>query len=232
MKYLLSDKQFKTKSEIKLFFKKYKDDNEVGTILQGLEHSVMFDLIKWHPSYNEWGYGGLNESKLIFKIAKDIKYKKQTTFSVTDVNRTWAFSYLKCIRAGTKETNKKHNVLRAARESINYQIHDFKDKCKINNLYECSIDKNFYSKKDIHVDHNFEVITFQRLIENFLKYKTLTYCNAPLTRDKYDHSCFPLEFKKEWLVFHKEYAVLRCIHKKYNLRGSRFNVFLSEDKIN
>ncbi len=49
MPYFIGTQKFKTKDEIRKYFKNYHDNTQVGTILQGEYKAVMNDLIKWHP---------------------------------------------------------------------------------------------------------------------------------------------------------------------------------------
>lgn len=220
--YSLGKKKFNTKKEIKQFLKDFKDNNSVGTSLPEPYHSVMFELLTWHPSFDEWNYNVMDKESLTFKIMIDKKYQRQKAFSVSDSERTWAFSYLKCIRAGTKEANKKSNVIMAARESIKSQIYGYKDSMELESgLYKCAIDGKMYDRSNIHVDHNYEIITFKKILEDFLTLKEMNYSTVPLTRDKFEYSCFFPDIDQEWKDYHRENAILRCIQKGYNLSGKK-----------
>jgi hypothetical protein len=223
--YQLADKKFRTKEQIKKFFKNYKDTNPVDSIVTEPYHTYLFELLKWHPEFHTWNYNNSAKECFQFKVIQDWKYGKYTAYSVRRIDvpgqAEWPFSYLKCITSNSIERNNKTNVMMAARESIQEQIYEYRDSQEgSNGMYRCVIDWKLYRKNDIHVDHHFKKTPFKKLLDEFLKSRGLDY-NLDMIKDKYDYHCFPTHIDSAWKSYHREHAILRCIHKRHNLRGRR-----------
>ena len=214
MTFALGSKEFRTKKEIQNYFKKYHDSRKVGTVLQGEQLSVMEDLIRRHPTYDEMSL----PDDLKFRIWSD-PYKNKT-YQVRGHHEWEVFSYLKCIKGATKSKNHRSNVISAARREIRDQIVAFRKAKEIDNLYICEI----CGKKtnDVDIDHNFEVITFQRLLDDFLKSKKTTYDQIKITH--IPTGGHVLTSPDEWATYHQENAILRCICRDCH-RGKKVNVF-------
>lgn len=209
MPYTLGQKDFKSKKDITKYFKTYKETKQENDILEEPYKSVMVDLVSWHPNYNEKWVDETTE----FKIGIDSYGLKN--FRIKNKNGWSVFSYLKCIRAHTPEKNHRFNVQRACRKAIKKQIEEFKSEAEQNGFWECEIDGNMYLGYEIHVDHNFEIITFQQLLDNFLDTLGKSYLDIKLIST--DGHLLGKQDKKDWREYHRLYCVLRCIHKKYNL---------------
>ncbi len=202
MPYIIGTKTFKTKDDIKQYFKKYHDTNPVGTILQGEYKAVMTDLIKWHPLYDDWNI--MNEPE--FKINLD--FYKNKNYSCLN-NGLWnVFSYIKCIKGGSIENNHYHNVVRAARNAIQEDIMKFRVSNINNGYYTCEICKNEY--KNIEVDHTFDIITFKQILTNFIKTENKDYKNFKLIYENEFH-LFNQEDEDKFITFHNIHAKLRCL---------------------
>ena len=205
MKHTFGPKTFKTKKEIKDYFRDYLKAGSVGDELAKEHLNVMKDLIKCHPEYDEiWGDR--------FKIG--IGKCNTKNYHVYDGETWWTFSYLKCIKAGNKNKNHTFNIARAARECIRDQISEYLVKMEFNEKYLCEIDKKHYHRCDVHVDHDFDKKTFAQLLKEFIGDRAnedikLVYNDG--------HHLFNEIDSEAWYAFHLENATLRIIHKRHNL---------------
>ena len=219
--YELGNEKFKTKKDMTNYFRDYKNLHDTGTVLSEPHHTTMFYLLQRHPEYEEWSYGNLELSDFEFKIISDSKWNTKG-FSVCDGNRTWNFSYLTCIKGCNKDQNNKRKVNIAARGSIAQQINKYRDSQQLTcGKFKCSLNGEFYNRNDIHVDHNYNIITFIKLLSDFLESKKLNYNSVKLTVDEHEHHCFFPDIDNEWQEYHKKHAVLRCINRFDNLSGKR-----------
>ena len=202
MPYFIGTQKFKTKDEIRKYFKNYHDNTQVGTILQGGYKAVMNDLIKWHPEYNNWNITTEPE----FKINLD--FYKNKNYSCLN-NGLWnVVSYIKWIKGGSIENNHYHNVVKSARKAIEDDIIAFRVSNCNNGYYKCEICKNEY--KNIEVDHVFDVITFKQLLSNFIKTENKNYKDFKLIYEKEFH-LFNKDDEHKWIKFHNIHAQLRCL---------------------
>ena len=218
VKYVFGSNSFKTKKEIQNYLKQYKDSKCAGDIVEEPYLTVLLGVYQWHPEYDEtW-----MSDDMIFKISKDERFGEMS-YVVINNGRVWDFSYLKCIKGGTKEKNKRFNVMNTARTLIKDQIYEFRDKNKIkvngSIKFKCEIDGKLYNPTDIHIDHNYEKLTFLTILDNFLTENNLTYETIPLVDDGEFYHNMTEKHKKLWKEYHKKNAILRCIFKTYNLSG-------------
>lgn len=211
MIYTLGAKEFKTKNAITAYFRNYLKTHDEGNTLSGEAYDIMADLIQWHPEYNaNWGNN--------FSVGKSVYGDKN--FIVNGET----YSYLKCIKGGTSEQNHRFNVIRACRYAIKSQTIEYLDDNEVSeNLYLCEISGECYPREQIHVDHNFNIITFQKIVENFLTELGISYVDITLLNEA-DSLCLvhllDSPFHGLFTDYHRKNAKLRIIHKDYNLSGS------------
>jgi hypothetical protein len=196
---------FKTKTEITKYFQSYHNSNEVGTILKGDHKAVMTDLIKKHPNYDKWNV----QEDVEFKI--DIGEYGEKKYLMKNGNEWQSFSYIKCIKSGSKENNIKSNVMRAARNAINDQIMEYRENNKENDLYKCSTCCKYF--KNIDVDHDFKELTFKTMFNNFMSIKKKEYQSFKLIKNT-NGSFFNSIDCNEWCNYHKNQAILRLLCRK------------------
>lgn len=201
MPYTLGNKLFRTKKAIIQYFQTYHNSHEVGTILTGEHHAVMFDLIKMHPLYDEWA------SVTKFRICKDL-YNMMYYQSHSESG--WqTFSYLKCIRNHSKAKNTRFNVINAGRRAIQRQIDEYRFENVVDDMFwKCAKCNEFFTSVDI--DHNYEIITFQTLLDNFISEYNKHYDDFNLI-NSCDGHIFNDEDKQLWNDYHRTNAVLRCL---------------------
>jgi len=116
-----------------------------------------------------------------------------------------------------KPRNSNHNLISALRNSINYQICEYRSKNSDKLICELC-----QSKNNIHIDH---IIHFQKIREDFINSTRLTipekFDDCPNTHQavfKYKD----LEFRKQWAKYHKENATLRPLCRDCNLSRPKY----------
>ena len=217
MKYTLGGRVFATKKAIKSYFQDYYRSNDVGTALEGEYKAVMADLIRRHPLYDAtWSTD--------FTIGLDDWGHKN--FKSGD----YTFSYNTCIEGQSLFKNQKKNVQNSARAAIESQIHKHRHKSRIAGMYLCDVCSGTFLKVD--VDHNFTIITFQTLLDNFMIAQCRGYADFEiLSTDSGD--LFNEVDRKQWCEYHAKYAALRCLcrnchqfkKKKSNIKDTYNSIF-------
>lgn len=232
MKYQLAKQKFKTKPEITKYFQDFYRTHSVGTKLPKSHRRAMRDLITYHPTYFTWNL----PRKPKFKVGRDGFGAKNFWITTNDtgplVEDGWCiFSYNKCIkglpRTGAvgkargsdpvkQQKNRRDNVIGAARGAIKEQIEEFRMSQRISgNRWECVLCKLEVRKVDI--DHHFDKLTFQTMLDNWLESLGNTYEDFDLISTKRGH-IFDEEDMDLWSEYHRENAKLRCLcwtcHKK------------------
>ena len=205
MPYQLGTQIFRTKPDITKYFQSYHNSHEVGTILEGEHKAVMTDLIKKHPDYDEWDVQG----EIEFKI--DIDDYRNKKYLMKNGDEWYSFSYIKCIKSGTKETNIRANVINASRKAIKGQILEFREQHRQDNLFQCDTCCEYF--ETIDVDHDFSQITFQTLLDNFLLDKKKEFKSFKLVKTPNGHLFNSIDCD-EWCEYHKKHAILRLLCRK------------------
>ena len=215
MVYEYGNQKFRTKADIVKYFQVYHNARDVGDVLEGDHKAVMIDLIKNHPNYDEWDVNGDVE----FRIEIDeYKNKRYTIRHVArdDLGSTWhSFSYRKCIKGGSKEKNKRSNVMNAARKAIKDQILEFREQYKDEGEtlpYKCAICCGKF--KSIDVDHDFSKITFLTLLNDFIRINKNGLIQSFDLIDTPNGSILNPIDCDEWRQYHKKYAILRLLCRK------------------
>jgi len=212
MIYQLGNNTFSGKESIIKYFQKFHHNHAVGTLLPNEQRLVMIDLIKWHPEYDTWDV----DDNVEFKIGKDGWGNKN--YWVKKTNGEWEmFSYRKCKNAQSKEKNQRKNVQAAARSSIRAQI----DNHRIMNP-DCVLCGVSYSlddaSKPIEVDHDFEQLTFQTILDNYLNEVQKKYTDFQLEPTPFGHR-FNEADDISWSNYHQEHAILRSLCRECHAKG-------------
>lgn len=208
MIYQLGNNTFSGKESIIKYFQKFHYNHAVGTLLPDEQRLVMIDLIKWHPEYDTAFKESIDDN-VEFKIGKDGWGNKNYWMKKT--NGEWEmFSYRKCKNAQSKEKDKKTNVQNSARASIRDQI----DNHRMMNP-ECVF---CGSSKNIEVDHNFEQLTFQTMLENYLNEVQKKYTDFQLESTPFGHR-FNDDDDISWFNYHQEHAILRSLCRECHSKG-------------
>lgn len=212
MPYSLGNKEFKSKKEITSYFVRYRDSHEPGTTLTEPYRSVMIDLVKWHPEFKDDWVCSLTQ----FKLGVDYHNRKNYTIDKHGDGNYDVFSFYKCISMKTPADNHRSNVIEACRVAITPSINYFR-RLHMNDIgeYLCDVDKKYYRKEYIHVDHHFELLKFSTILNNWLSSTNRTYGDIKLV-DNMGHFLTESD-TSAWVSYHDSVAILRCIHKKYNL---------------
>lgn len=205
MIYQLGNNTFSGKESITKYFQKFHHNHAVGTLLPDEQRLVMIDLIKWHPEYDTAFKESIDDN-VEFKIGKDGWNNKN--YWVKKINGEWEmFSYRKCKNSQSKEKNQRTNVQAAARASIRAQIDNYR---MMNpNCVFCGISEK------IEVDHNFDKLTFQTMLDNYCQKK---YTDFQLEATPFGHR-FNAEDDISWSNYHQEHAILRSLCRECHAKG-------------
>lgn len=105
------------------------------------------------------------------------------------------------------------------RTIITPQINEYRA-VHINNdrTITCAITGEKLPIKGIEVDHNFDVITFKELVNNWMEENGITYKHLDEIDAFVSADC---PYSKSWKIYHKNHAVLRCIKTELNQQGRR-----------
>jgi len=210
--YCLGNLTFSTKTEATKFISNYLASATPNQKIEDGDKHWIIDLFSKHPRYAEKIYASIKEI-----------YVKQTMgskcfFIVVDDGCETDISYKKCL-AGKE--NKKQLAISALRYSIWDQICEFKRSVfKTLEPVYCPVTNILLKKNRLtHIDHYYDVLTFQQLVENFCKensivldeVETMSFGTTRHLRDK--------EMEKKFQDYHKKNAVLRAISWEANIRG-------------
>lgn len=205
MIYQLGNNTFSGKESIKKYFQNFHYNHTVGTLLPDEQRLVMIDLIKWHPEYDTWDV----DDNVEFKIGCDGFNNKN--YWVKKTNGEWEmFSYQKCKNAQSKEKNQITNVQKSARASIKAQ----QNAHRMMNP-ECVL---CGSMEKIEVDHHFEQLTFQTMLDNYLDEVQKKYTDFQLESTPFGHR-FNTEDDISWSNYHQEHAILRSLCRTCHSKG-------------
>lgn len=210
MPYNLGGKTFRTKASIKSFFKDYHKDKNNGHLLEEPHYSVMCDLITRHPRHSEW--------EIVHPIQLRVNVGKygEKNYQILRFGGWETFSYNKCIKGDTPEKNVRCNVLKAMRNAVEPQKNKFLAENLVEGQYRCNTCRGMFD--DVDVDHNFKIITFQRLVDDFLigerkRYADVGLADVGLADLKEGGWSLTEEDHISWCKYHEENAILQCLCK-------------------
>jgi hypothetical protein len=200
---------YKTQGEFENFVKNFIY-NEIGLCddiknKYPEKYKIIIELLKRHPDFNNKTQNMYN-----IKIVTDTLNKSAYKIMIINNDNTEIDISWRCAITG-KHKNNKHELVSAMRSSIDDQILKFKKENK--NICELCNNKN-----NLHVDH---ILHFDELVFNFIKItkNTIPY-NFNDTNDNTHRRCFlneDIEFKIEWIDYHKKNATLRILCQNCNL---------------
>ena len=201
---------FRTKKAMKAHFQNMLHSHDVGDKLEGDELAQFKDLADRHPRRRD------NPPTIVgVHIAKD--YFNSTNFVLDLADGTEnCISYIKCVDAKPMDKYIRDRVQRCARLAIAQQIYDFRDRSPL----ICEVTGEKLERDNSHVDHNFNVRTFQKildwwLVENAWYYKDVEIVVCDVT----DLDILAPRFLESWQAFHLKWAKLRMVSKEVNLKG-------------
>lgn len=204
---------FKTQTSLIQHLSKTLQTTIPGTIIEQ-EHDLLCELLKLHYKHHSC-------NPLYFTTSKHAIYKTQYyMFYDMDKNMLIDFSYKSCINNTGQIKKLKQNS--AFRNTIKYQIVDFKNTCfHTNHEILCSkTGVKLLNDSNTHVDHNYEILPFRVLVSNFTKQYRITETDLETTSDNVELLHY---FKNERISqifkeYHKQNAQLRLIHASANLK--------------
>ena len=135
-----------------------------------------------------------------------VKHNGNNCFCIF-INDTWYPTSIK--RLAGSNRNEKANLIRALRNTIEQQIHDFRKNNPLNPINICPITNDILGS-DAEVDHQ---IPFHILAEEWIKQnKNISYIYS---LDKFDYILQEPHYIS-WFNFHLEKSILRWVSKEGN----------------
>lgn len=182
------------------------------------EDDVIFDLLKYRRDESER-----------FAPGKKLQVRKSGHNNYCLHYGGMQFSMHTCVgllptRNRNLAQQQKARLLANIKEAFRFDIMDqkyaYRDKCMFEDgLIECEITHVVHDVANIHVDHNFSVITFATLVRSFIRDEKISLQKIrPLSAGPGNHT-LPEPIRQKWQNYHRKHAVLRCIRKDINLKG-------------
>lgn len=214
----IGEYSFNTQVKAKVFMRSKMNELGSGTIIDDNHQDWEFfqDLIKGHHQWIE----KIGVGVVKFEIRKNKKYPKNLEIWIVRIDRSEEdISWYKCIEE--TPTSPIKNLSSAMREAINSQIKDFRDANYIKNMPCFLCTRTIEDEGSLNIDHYDP--TFLSLFHSF------TQNNTPwpvIFDDCLDSrsAAFRAEdeqFKKRWSEYHKEHAVLKCVHSTCNFKRKK-----------
>jgi hypothetical protein len=210
-KYYIGDIRFKTKKDCLVYTRNIINDLGCCEIKEDhIQYNFFHNLLKNHDHYEEKKGEGIN----YFYIITDPINNKYFQTWIKRIDETdIVFSWNHC--CDFKQRSCTALLISSMRNSTHDDILEF----KMNQVMVCNLCKmTDCTWLDFHVDH---VNPFREIKDNFLKQTTL-----PIPTKFKKFGTFKLinftdddvEFKNEWVAYHKQNAVLQILCKNCNLK--------------
>jgi hypothetical protein len=216
---ILGNKTFKTQSECEKYTRTILTELGITDSVK-LKNEEYFNflslLCKRHPHHLQ---------KLIkfvdFQIYQDVLNKRGLALNIVNNDNTYTeISWRICVTGREKTSKSLFNS--ALRQSVSYQIKEFRDASDLSYCRECNC--SLYNK-NLHIDHH--EIQFIKLVEDFLELNKETII-IPTEYNKKELT-FETLFKDEydWIgklfeQYHLEHATLRVLCETCNLTREKY----------
>ena len=206
-KYVIGKLGFDTKKKMKQFISTWLRYSYDGYVPDKDSSLWIHDLFKRHKRYD------IKSKNIVHFVVRLSSNNFHFAVVLSDATET-DFSYNKCLANVSYATE----IKRAFRYAIMQQIYDFKN---TNFKGICEISEQAISADMCDIDHNFDIITFEQILQKFLKQKKLDINKITLI-DCGTHKTFKdTQLESDWKTFHKNNAILRCIHKDLNRQAKK-----------
>ena len=204
---------FKTQKELTNHLSNTLQSTIPGTIIEH-DHNLLCELLKIH-------YEQHSSVPLYFTTEKHPIYKTQFyKFYDTNKKELIDFRYMSCINNSVQIKKFKQNS--AFRNTIKYQIVDFKNACFQTNqdIFCPKTNIKLLNDSNTHVDHNYEFLPFKTLISNFIKQYGIIESELETTAKNEEKLYYFKNTRISQLFkeYHDQHAQLRLIHVSANLK--------------
>lgn len=161
-KYTLGDKNFKTKKEMTEFVSNYVKHSVPGEKVLQKDRSWIIELLSKHPRFKE-------KSDKMTDIIVDKTSGVHHFALVLEGGHREDISFHKCLKPSLNTSEAQ--VKSAFRASIKGQIEIFRsEKFAAQNEIRCPVTGiTLRDDADTHIDHDYTVLPFRTLLENFMK---------------------------------------------------------------
>lgn len=203
MKYQIHDEFFSSKKKATDHTRKLLKDNYYKTITEGYIFDYCMSMVNLHPDKENKIGDGIES----FYIGDDA-YKNTALFINQKIKKLISISWITV--CNFKPPSKEKLFKQALRQAIDYQITEFRQKCK----RRCEL---CGSKENIHIDH---IYHFNKIYKDFMeeynfeipkkfsKEEGTNRCKFNYTEEK---------LRLTWCEYHREKATLRPLCKTCNL---------------
>ena len=199
-----------TKAKIRERAKAILAASDPGDVIRGLDRAFLRALLDRHPNACEKIGPGVRSIRV---RAADSPYGPGKCFEVVRKDGTREdFSYLKCLG----DRNAERDRYEAFRHAVRDQIEDARAHAFARpGPRKCPVTGESVTPATSHVDHA-KPWTFKRLVETFLRKRSLAVLDVALTGDEVKRIADE-KLRAAWCAFHRRRATLRVVSVRANL---------------
>lgn len=207
---VLGSVSFTTKKAMRLHFQQMLRSHSVGDELDPIELEQFKALADRHPSR-------MCDPPAISGVHIGNGYLGTINFVLDFEDGTEeCISYIKCVNAKPKKKYVRDRVQTCARLVVADQIYAFRDATPL----VCSVTGEELKRDDSHVDHDFNILTFQTILDGWLTANAWNYEDIKIIKcGVTEMNTFSPKFRRSWQSWHMKHATLRMIKKSINLSG-------------
>lgn len=161
------------------------------------------------------------ENFLKFVIVEDFRgHRTLWPFGIVKGDGTLVlFSYHNAIDGKFSDTA---DLKAAKRQHVADQVARFRTENVVDGRGVCAVTGLGARGEELHVDHNFDVITFVQLWQNFLTEKGISNADVGTIRGDSQQRFFAnIQLGNDWSAYHAKHAQLRLVLAEVNIRGGR-----------
>ena len=212
---LNNGKKFDSKKKCSNYFSNILSKSTLNKKISDKYHNDTLNLFKRHPKYNKLKSIGIN----YIYVSKDIFNYKCFHVSLSN-GVSDSFSINKCINS--KNENQFSKFCLAARDTIKWQIYEFRSLNKNGDHFVSEISNEKIKPDETHVDHVYE---FQNIVIDFINKH-----NIDIDTVEFDEnipmiiSFIDTRIEKNFYDYHKQKAKLRIVSSNENYSRKRGNI--------
>ena len=217
MKYSINNKNFKSKEQIKKYFKNIKDKYDDNTLLKKQNEEEYNDVIALFKNHEEYEKKTENMRDILIKrdyYRNKAFYIFKNDGSIEDISYIHSINCIGKTKQQILEKMTVKDLTQALRYCIKPQIYQFRENT---NQTSCQLCNSTYK---LEVDH---IIKFEKIKKDFLRQTNLQIPTS-FTDDSETHEhCFKdedNEFSQAFFLYHSQHAQLRILCRRCNQKLS------------
>jgi hypothetical protein len=213
-KYKLGEYFFKGKGHAKDFISKWLRASYDSYKVQDKDMHWVIDLLKKHPRFSEKsdGFSGVAISfHGNFHFA--FVFPDPEAFSGERIGMD--ISYKKCLNPSIDTS--PNQVSKAFRDSIQYQIADYRNKVLANGCICPKTGIQLKNDRETHIDHNYEILPFAKLVDNFCKEYNYNFEGIKVVSQGVTVAFEDPMLTARFQDYHAKHAILRPLHRSANI---------------